>query len=741
MAGLRHALGILEKSGTGPLLLGLVVLLPALGCAAQRAYQDESRVLIAEADEEERRLAATGSADAFLLIARARSSAGGSGDLVVWTRHPDPAVRAEAVRTLALVGELDFAPAMAAALSDPETVVRQAAAFALSQHWSWVQTDLEKATHGAEIERWLLEALEDGFGIVGDALPTSSTSPTSDLPFARSLLRALGEFQGQDGTEALFQATQLAPLRDAARLALAVRGKNGRLPPLSEQRLDVLRLGMVEGSTDWTLAYLLARAGVEDAPEAQAGAESLLAALRRPRGASSSGLDAQAGATRALGQLEPGQAVPSLLAALGPEVALRLRLNAVRAAIALGPEGAPVLLKALLDVDERIRVEAARALGGDPSDEGFQALVAGLFLAERRVGCSSPDVEGRLRGLAAYPDSWEAGDARHTKLQSLAEAGLACEDRYVRAAAAGLLASLPGEGVARRLQALAEGELDRLVLLEEAVGIASRVDPSLEGLLLRWLAGPDPVLGAIAAEGLGKREGEHLTASLFSVYESSSQDGDWERRLAIVEALAARGELSEERASVMGLDPAPQVRRAVYQARLSAVGRTGSIGVAAANPSPEGLDDATWAVADVIGATVATDRGSLRLALYPQVAPATVASFVRLASEGSYDGLSFHRVVPDFVVQGGDPEGTGWGGPGYTLRDEFSAIPYRRGTVGMARAGLNTAGSQWFITHSPQPHLDGHYTVFGQVEEGMNVVDALRRGDRIRSIEIHRNTQ
>ncbi|MBN92621.1 MAG: peptidylprolyl isomerase [Deltaproteobacteria bacterium] len=152
------------------------------------------------------------------------------------------------------------------------------------------------------------------------------------------------------------------------------------------------------------------------------------------------------------------------------------------------------------------------------------------------------------------------------------------------------------------------------------------------------------------------------------------------------------------------------------------------------------VTDATWGVADVVGATVATDKGVIGLALYPQVAPATVASFVSLAESAAYEGLLFHRVVPDFVVQGGDPDGTGWGGPGYTLRDEFSAIPYRRGTLGMARAGLNTAGSQWFVTHSPQPHLEGHYTVFGQVNRGMDVVDSLRRGDRILSVEIRRRS-
>ena len=103
----------------------------------------------------------------------------------------------------------------------------------------------------------------------------------------------------------------------------------------------------------------------------------------------------------------------------------------------------------------------------------------------------------------------------------------------------------------------------------------------------------------------------------------------------------------------------------------------------------------------------------------------------RLAARSYYDGLTFHRVVPDFVAQGGDPRGDGWGGPGFTLRCELSPRRYLRGTVGMALAGKDTGGSQFFITHSMQPHLDGKYTIIGEVVAGMEVVDTLLPGDRI----------
>jgi len=108
-----------------------------------------------------------------------------------------------------------------------------------------------------------------------------------------------------------------------------------------------------------------------------------------------------------------------------------------------------------------------------------------------------------------------------------------------------------------------------------------------------------------------------------------------------------------------------------------------------------------------------------------------VASFVKLVEDGLYDGLIWHRVVPNFVIQGGDPEGNGWGGPGYTIPDEINRHLYDRGTVGMPKLGKDTGGCQLFITHIPTPHLDGNYTVFGQVISGMAAIDSIEVGDVI----------
>ena len=141
-------------------------------------------------------------------------------------------------------------------------------------------------------------------------------------------------------------------------------------------------------------------------------------------------------------------------------------------------------------------------------------------------------------------------------------------------------------------------------------------------------------------------------------------------------------------------------------------------------------------MADLI-ATFATARGPIRVQLHPEKTPLTVANFVNLARRGFYDGLTFHRVIADFMIQGGCPEGSGRGGPGYRFEDEVNTgLSHRRGVLSMANAGPGTNGSQFFITHVDCPWLDGKHTVFGTVIEGQEIVDAIRQGEKIASVTI-----
>lgn len=249
---------------------------------------------------------------------------------------------------------------------------------------------------------------------------------------------------------------------------------------------------------------------------------------------------------------------------------------------------------------------------------------------------------------------------------------------------------------------------------------------------------------------------------------------DWRRRAAAISAL---GDLRRDTTLAIVLavrylrDPDPRVRGAVYGALATldsaardprvraafAVGRVDSDTIArdaipgvrdtmrVRAPAPRPLAWYERVVRSVVAPALAgraarvviqTERGPITVSLYGAETPLTVWNFATLAQRGFYDGLRFHRVVPAFVAQDGDPRGDGEGGPPYTIRDELTPLPYVRGAVGMALSGPDTGGSQYFVTLTPQPHLDGHYTVFGMVIAGASAMDALREGDLIRSIRV-----
>lgn len=136
--------------------------------------------------------------------------------------------------------------------------------------------------------------------------------------------------------------------------------------------------------------------------------------------------------------------------------------------------------------------------------------------------------------------------------------------------------------------------------------------------------------------------------------------------------------------------------------------------------------------------TMETNKGTIEIEMFAEHAPITVNNFVFLTREGFYNGVSFHRVISNFVIQGGDPTGTGSGGPGYRFQDEFTGNPHKHGTgyLSMANAGPGTNGSQFFVTHSPQSHLDGRHTVFGKVTSSMDVVNSIRQGDKMTNVTV-----
>ncbi len=274
----------------------------------------------------------------------------------------------------------------------------------------------------------------------------------------------------------------------------------------------------------------------------------------------------------------------------------------------------------------------------------------------------------------------------------------------------------------------------------------------------------DPAAARLAAAGLADRdEGVRTTAcdwladhpvvplaTLSHALGVALHDESIESPLGVIKALAARGEAEpRERGAIvelleqLGKQPSYALRREAA-AGLTRLGRPAPPPGPAPGTKAAGGDELRT-YREIVERTgqprtveVRTNRGSFRLRLDCPRAPRTCLNFLALAGQHFYDGLLFHRVVPDFVIQAGDPRGDGFGGPGYTLADEVNRLRYRRGIIGMALAGPDTGGSQFFVTLSPQPHLDGGYTAFGEVVAGAEVLDAIQAGDRIASIvEVH----
>jgi len=262
----------------------------------------------------------------------------------------------------------------------------------------------------------------------------------------------------------------------------------------------------------------------------------------------------------------------------------------------------------------------------------------------------------------------------------------------------------------------------------------------LEHVLREHLKESDVVVRATAAELLGKAPlnatNTHALEAALRVALQDRESND--AALAIIDALAEQKDRNANQAIKLALESSDYLvrRKAIESLKAASAGDFSTRLGSPSTGSPTAYTRAISRIGKRVLAVVATSRGSFTIEFLPEDAPLTVDNFVQLAKRGYFNGIVFHRVVPNFVVQDGDPRGDGNGGPGYQIRCEINEVPYDRGAVGMALSGKDTGGSQWFITHAPQPHLDGGYTVFGRVTAGMDVVDQIARGDVIRSITI-----
>jgi cyclophilin family peptidyl-prolyl cis-trans isomerase/HEAT repeat protein len=471
--------------------------------------------------------------------------------------------------------------------------------------------------------------------------------------------------------------------------------------------------------------------------------------------------------------------IPRLIRAVQQRDAL-VRMNLALLFGKLGGDGAlvePLVNLAGFDTDWRVRVNALRALGSfRPDDRILGAMRSAMADGNPSVvitalsvvggydfpGPDSPaglaDLMRVVRGLATGLDRGHLWQLRSEAAMALAKIGGGRALPDLRAPSgdeplleAGLIAAMGATGSVDALAdispALASGDpLHRRTALEALESILSHnpgekaLRDSVYAANIAALGSGDMAVITTAASNLGdsllleRGSVPALTGTLGTLRSPADIEAVQEicRTLAKIGDPGAVGPLE----SVLDAGDLPAARAAA--AALTAItGRDYSSGVASdREPLYKDFDFGMLeGLPDTIRVTLETAKGTIGMEWYRDAAPFTIMSMLKLAEgEGFYRGLIFHRVVPNFVIQGGDPRGDGWGGPGYSIRSEFSPGTYETGSIGIASAGKDTEGSQFFITQSPQPHLDGRYTIIGKVVSGMNVVNEIQVGDRILDI-------
>ncbi|MEW5984875.1 MAG: HEAT repeat domain-containing protein [Acidobacteriota bacterium] len=637
---------------------------------------------------------------------RRQAGAAVTPDLIAMLGDGEARVRRRAALAIGRVGLARPVPQLTRLLlsrDDPE--VRQMAAFALG-----LIGDLAPA---ASLRAALADSSPLVQGRAAEALGTIGDRESAPAIAAMAAARMKdGEVLGLDPDE---MASPLKPEVEAFRLAIYALTRLKAWDALASVVLAPGGNGPEPRLRWWPVAYALSR--IED-PRA---APALLTLAR------TGGSYTKAFAARGLGALKHAPAVPLLtLMAESGDRDPRPAVMAVRALAQIGSGDAlPVLrmLAATRAVDPNLRLEVVAALGALRDRESYDVLLdllADLWPAMRVAA---------LRAVHAIdPDGFP-----------LVLSGLTPDPHpSVRAAIASLVARMdPGIAGPRLLGMLTD--TDTRVRPAVIQALSAIKAPGLDRTLLDLLKDPDVMVRAAAATAIGERKIPGAEAALFEAYKTGAGDGAYAARAAALAALSQYGAAVAFPALTQGLadqDWAVRVRAAGLLKGLDA-----SIDVEAAiRPAPSRPTDYGMASLAVPAVSphvfLETDKGTIELELAVLDAPQTCANFVRLARDGYFSGLAIHRVVPNFVVQDGDPRGDGEGGPGYTLRDEINQRPYLRGTLGMALDWADTGGSQWFITHSPQPHLDGRYTVFGHVVTGMEVVDRLQQWDVIRQVRI-----
>jgi cyclophilin family peptidyl-prolyl cis-trans isomerase/HEAT repeat protein len=635
-------------------------------------------------------------------------------------------VRAAAALAAGQVGARGFAPRLRVLLGDGDTTVAASAAFALGVLRDSASVDALAATFavGGVVAReagWALgeigaparPAIETLLHWLG-APRVSVDGPAAVLP------RTVAAFEAEHGVSSAGAPERAALLLAAQRLRPV---PVALLLPYLPERSTPAGDGEPADRPAWAAAYALTRSVAPGATRAMLG---LVASPDvELRALVATGLR-----RAATGDSLAAEALPAL-ALLARDPDAHVRVNAVRALGSHGAVAHDALVAAFGDRDRNVRVAAAQAIGRAARDSAEWARLWSsdtTFMVRRSLLASAAQAGVTLSGQ----EEWSGASDWRLRLGA-AEAAAGATLAAARTRAVPLLDDRDG-----RVRAGALGVM--------AAWADSSSAPDVRATLRAALDDDDFYARAAALQALAGSASAAEVPAVLRSYERARRDSANDARIAAVAYLAAawrRDSLAfgESLRTVLASLPVPG----------DALEREPVLGLSpfqrwpGRETSGRELD---W-YRDVLARTLRsvldgappmahleTERGEIVLELFGVDAPITVYNFMTLAGSGFYRETRFHRVVPNFVAQDGDPRGDGNGSPGWAIRDELNRRRYLRGAVGMALSGPDTGGSQYFLTLSPQPHLDGHYTVFGRVVRGWEAMDALLQGDRILRVDV-----
>ena len=650
----------------------------------------------------------------LLRITQAEDERRWDKDLHDLLSHRNPAIRKRAALAAGRIGNEDsVAPLISLMKEDADADVRAMAAFAVGEVESLAGADalvevVKNSNERGELRARALEAL----GKIAAALPAEQQTRQRELG---AVIRDALEVES---TQSANRLTVLLGLTAALRSRPANAG-----PTIAKF------LSSPDARVRSDAANALARLRLKDGNDQL---RKLLTTDPDP--------NVRANAVRVLGATEDKASFDAILARATGDPDSRVRVSAIRALAALkDPRAAePLLKRTVPDTNELL--EIATTLGRLLPQKDDPAAIAWLRKANKTLNHSAPEVEIAFVRIAPA-----------VYLSELSQAETSTDWRAVAAIANGLgeIAALP-DSVERKseLAASAEARLRKMLdqpNIDHAIpdvlrALAAFKPKDLAPVLITHLQESDVIVRGTAADLTGDLPpSEEITRALIAAWPRAASDSLNDAALSILDSLGKQKTATANEAIKTALDSGDYLvrRRAVTLLKTNGSGDfSPRIGNVKTRNTAADYRRALARVGRKVRAVVTTSKGSFTIELLPNEAPLTVDNFVQLAQRNYFGGITIHRVVPNFVIQDGDPRGDGNGGPGYQIRCEINQVPYDRAVLGMALSGKDTGGSQWFVTHAPQPHLDGGYTVFGRVIAGMNVVDSITRGDVVKSIAI-----